>query len=537
MTKRKVLLIVALFALLVMVFALTVSAADNTPVKVKVQTSIGSREINTTVGKLFTVATSGSEYIITGIKSFDNYSLTAIKEIHIPYDASAVRVTTIYSSVEKIIFDDYSKASVESLVGFTNLKDVQVGSSATVTFAASCLPNIVENMNFAGSKSTVTFSASCFTGKTSIKNINFGTNSKYNFGQNCFSNIGIESLELTDGATFTFNGTGAFSSCAKLKNVYLGTGVSNVNNSPFDACDALEMVYVAAATNIADYAFRRGSAEKSVLKVYIHTTAQVTISTNAFTNRSTLGVVVCALSTTATSFSSCKYELHVGIQHAYAPASTTQTCYNSYVTDCPCGQVKNAYYKLYQSGKSMQIIELVAGSNPNVPHNFASVDKISYENGIFQNGVYALKCAVCAQTEGVEKVASPMVNFAGYSVSQGSVAAIVVGVRFDSTSVKMYEQATGEDITFGIVLSSVDAIGRSNPLDANGNVASTKVYKYNMEGLGIYDGTLKLSNLTSGTINREYILAGYIKLGGSVYYIQGKELSSAVNSVKYSQFI
>lgn len=537
MTKRKVLLIAVLFALLVTVFALTVSAADNTPVKVKVQTSIGTRELNTTVGKLFTVITTNNTYTITGIKSFDNYSLTAIKEIHIPYDAASIRVTSSFSSVEKIIVDDYSKVSVTSLAGFVNLKSIQVGSSATVTFENGCLPNLVESLEFSGVTSTLTFGSSCFEGKTSLKNVKFGSGSKYNFGQNCFKNTGIERLEIIDGATATFSAAGAFSNCSKLKYIYLGTGVSHVNNAPFSGCDALEMVYITSAASISDNAFSRGSQEKAQLKVYIHSTAQVTLDSGAFKNRSTLGVVVCVLSTSTTSLSSCKYELHVGIPHAYEPASTTPTCYNSYVTDCPCGKVSNAYYKLYQSGKSMQVVQLIAGSNPGIPHDFSVVDTLNYENGIFQNGVYTMKCKVCAEQEGTDRIANAMVSFAGYSVSEGSVPAMVVGIQFDSTGVEFYEQVNGVDIDFGIVLASKLGVGTSAPLDASGNPISKGVYKYNMSSLGIYDGTLKLYGFNNVTINNEYAFAGYIKIGDKISYIQGKELSDNVSFIKYSQLI
>ena len=54
MIKRKVMLILALVSILALIFAITAFAADNTPVKVKVQTSIGVRDVTTTVGKIFT---------------------------------------------------------------------------------------------------------------------------------------------------------------------------------------------------------------------------------------------------------------------------------------------------------------------------------------------------------------------------------------------------------------------------------------------------------------------------------------------------
>lgn len=538
MTKRKVLLIAVLFALIVMAFAITVSAAENTPVRVKVQTSVGSRELTTTVGKLFTITTvaNSTDYSITGIKSFDNYSVTAIKEIHIPFDATRVTITSAYPSVDKVIFDDYSNVTVSSLTGLTKLTSIQVGASSNITFESGCLPNNVATMDFIGSKSNIKFGTSCFESEASVKTLNFGADSKYSFGQNCFKNTSIENLVLTDGATFTFDGTGAFANCTKLKYAYIGKGVTEIKNSPFDGCEALEMVYINGAISITDNAFR-SSAEKAQLKVYIHTTAQVAIGTSAFAGRSSKGVVVCVLATNITSLSSCKYELHVGIQHAYTPAHSTPTCYTSYVTDCPCGQVKNAYYKLYASNASAREVKIEAGSNPGVPHDFSKVDYMSYDDGIFCSGVVSLKCKICDELEGIDRIAAPLVDFAGYSVTQVGAMGMVVGIRFNSVSIGYYEQSLGKDINFGMVLAAKDGIGSNNPLDANGNAISRSVYKLDMEAAGIFDGTLKLTNFTSATVRKEFVLSGYIKIGSDLYYIQGKELKDKPIAVNYTQIM
>ena len=536
MTKRRVLLIVGLFALLVMLFSVNAMAASDTPVKVKVQTSLGTRDITTTVGEIFTTTSVTGGYKITSIKSFGAYSVDAIRELHIPYDATEVSITTSYSKITSLIIDDYSKATITSITGLVGLKTVKVGTSSTVTFGSNCLGSAVTKLDLSSKKTTVTFSANSFANKTNLKELLLTSNSTYNFGNNCFKGTGIEELRLVDGATVKFTGAGAFYGCTSLRYVYAGDGVADLKNSPFDNCGKLEMVFIKSADIISANCFRAGTsgayAEQCQLKVYAHTTSQIAVDANAFANRNNKGVIFCALATDRTSFNSCKYELHCGITHAYAPATEEKTCYTTYTTDCECGYVRNAYYKLYQNGKAMQIVELIAGPNPDVPHSFTGAYSIKYENGICQSGVVERKCSVCSTREGVEREAPAIVVFAGYSVSEKG-AGMAVGIRYNSVTMGWYEEVTGEQINYGLLVAAKQTLGGNNPLTSTGEAYSKGVYKLDMEKSGLYESTMKLTGLSSATINAEFIMSGYIMIGNEIYYIQGKELLDTPEAVKY----
>lgn len=532
-------LTLAIVAILAMLFAITAFAADNTAVTVKVQTSVGVRDINTTVGKLFSTTPSGSGYVITGVKNnFDGYSASSIRELHIPYDATEVNFTTSNTYIKTIVFDDYSTAKITSLSGLTGLKTVKVKSSATISFGANCIPNSVEELLFEGTGGNIIFSASCFKDKTNLKRVSFKDGCKYSLGANCFQNTGLTDVSLVDGSSFAFSGTGAFYGCKSLKNVYLGNEIKTITNTPFENCGNLEIVYIAGATNIADYTFRTASsgdgAEQCQLKAYIHTPSSVTIGANTFTNRNTYGVIVCALSPSVTSLNSCKYEIHAGIPHAYKEASK-DTCYNTYTTDCPCNQVKNAYYKLYVKGQSEKIVELISGSNPNVPHLFASAAAIDYPNGIDKSGIVQAKCSVCGTLEGFEKNAPAIVEFPGYSISTSGTKSMVVGIRFNSVSIKQYKEVYGVDIEFGIVAASSTRLGSVAPLKADGSAYSNAVMKHDMSSLNMYEGTVKLSNLSATLQRQHFVLSGYIKIGNEINYIQQNGVSRVASTVSYIQ--
>lgn len=538
MTKRKALFTVLLFTFLVVLMSITAFAASygDTNVSVKIKTSTGTRNVTTTVGKVFNYTETNGGYTITGVKKFDAYDLPAIQEIHIPSNATEVNLTSANTYITSVIFDSGCKVKVSSLTGLKVLNKISIASNTTLSFAASCTSTTIQTIDVVGKNNNISFEASAFKDRKSLKNINFGENNKYTFKASCFQNIGASSLSFNDESTFDFSGASAFASCLSLKNLYLGKGTERVINYPFDNCPALDIVYVDGAIEISDNTFRCSSATCKI-KVYVHTTKQVKIGASAFSGRSNYGALICVLEPVGTSFNSCKYELYTGIIHAQTPKFEGDVCYNAFVTDCPCGRITNALCRYYASGQNgYKEITMLSGVNPDVPHNYSGVHFMEYANGIDKAGVVERKCGVCGEKEGITRNAPALVAFAGYSVSESNNKAIVVGIFFDAYTMTQYSTYTGEYIDYGVVLSSKDALNGNNPLKENGAVyAVSVVYKYNMAYQGFYDSSLKLSGIAD--VNKEIIMSGYIKIGGKYYYIDNGGVSEKVTGVTYTQLI
>lgn len=543
MTKRRILLIVAMVSVLMLLFSITAFAA-NEPVSYKVQTENGVLERTTTVGKLFNVVSSGNSRIIKGInEKVDGFPAGKILEVHVPTGITEINIDTENSSVETIVFDQYCNTKVTSLVKFKGLKTISVfGNEATLTFGANCVPNGLESVIVTSPRASLIFSESAFKDVTSLKKLVLvpstvnNSSSSYSFYASSFQNTGLEELILPSGAvTYTFSGSSAFSNCANLKYVYLGEAVSSIKSNMFVNCKALEMVYAEAVTEIADSAFKTSVGENSVLKVYNHSEKRTTVNSKAFEGRSAKGVILCALDLSTTSLSNCKYEIHFGIPHKYTPASDKPICYTSYVTDCPCGKVANVYYKLYQSSNTKgETVKLIAGPNPEIPHSYTSVYMLEYSEGIDKPGVAELKCGVCGTLEGVTRVMAPVVEFPGYSVSEFGDKAMMVCVRYNYDSLKKYEEFKGEELDFGLVMAAYIQLDGNNPLTNEGEAYSNSVYNLKMSSLGLYESTLKL-NLKDTMLDTEFILAAYIKVGDKIVYIQGDGEKGKPESVSYSK--
>jgi len=548
MTKKKVLLFTVMVACLALWLSIAVFAA-NEPVTYKVSTAGGIMERNTTVGVLFNISTSGKNRIINGINStVEGFASNKIVEVHVPYGITEVNITNIENtSVQTIVFDSYCQAKVTSLKGLTGLKTISVaGIEAQLSFGTSCVNNGLEVFSVTAPRATIEFSEKAFGGITTLKRLELGKSldpqkpSSFKFGKNCFQNTAIEELLLDDDyATYTFSGEGAFSNNAKLKQVYLGENATSMGITTFDYCINLEFVYAKGLKAIPDNSFRvMANSDRKVLKLYIHTQGRVTVGTNAFSGRKAKGVVVCALETSATAFTDCKYELHYGVPHLYQPSSEDPTCYTSYVTDCACGRVGNAYYKLYKSSSSaVETVKLVAGPNPEIPHTFTGAYRLEYENGIENVGVVELKCAVCGTLEGKERKAAPVVEFLGYSVAESGDRAMISGVRFNYTTLKQYGEINGAELEYGLVMAAKSAIGENSPITESGEAYSNSVYLLNMSKTGLYESTIKLSNIKDTMVDTELVFSAYIKIGKEIIYFQGNGEAKVPTSVTYSQLI
>ena len=562
MSKKKIVLIVAIFACLFVMFSLTVLAND-ADVFFKILVSDGvTVERSVQAGKIFNITNNDGYRTVTGIKdNVSGFAASKIIEVHIPYGIDEINITdSKNSSITNVIFDDYCNVKVSG-IKITGLKTITIdGLESTVTFGKSCPPFAsFKEFIVTSPKTTVTFEADSFKNCAKLATFDLGRTgdpelpSVFTFKSHSMQNCGIEELRLDDKYTKYYfeyktsetasnkvESEGVFSKCTSLKRVYLGEEITSLGTNAFEYCTNLELVYAAGLKKIGKNTFLVNSgSEKNLLKVYNHANDSVALDATAFTGRSVKGVILCALQTDKTSLSNCTYELHYGVPHLYELASDESSCYISYTTDCPCGRIGNAYYKLYASGKAMTTVKYVNGPNPDpsVSHAFTSAHKMEYPNGLESEGVIMRKCSGCGMLDSAERAAAPVLEFLGYSVFEGKAYAMVVGVRFNYETLMQYEELNGVKLDYGIVMASKDALGDNLPITESGNAYSSGVYMHSMASHGLYEGNVKLSNLKETMLDKEFIMAAYIKIGKDILYIQGEGESKVPTSVTYSQLL
>ena len=416
---------------------------------------------------------------------------------------------------------------------------IKFTSANKYSFFEACFQNTgIKKLEFV-TDTTFTFNKRCFA-DTAIEEITFAKGSKYLFGDECFAGVPITTLDFVDGSSYDFTGMGAFNGCASLEYIHTGMSLTVLNNQPFKNCTGLKMVYMENVTAIQENAFCIEKdfveANDSALKVYVHTKANVTVNGAAFVGRNTAGVLFCAMNPSATSFSSCKYEIQFGNNHAYTPVYDRPTCYNSYKTDCPCGVVTNVYYKSYKTGQAAEVrVSLVEGANPGVDHIFSDAYSMEYANGISSEGTVVLMCGIC-KTKAQEATKAPaIVEFLGYSVREDGQAAILAGTRVNYFSLRQYEAVMGITLEYGMVVANEDELG-SEVFTSEG-VAKEGVFDLNLSQRGLYNCTLKLNLTTEDAKETDFIFCAYVKIGRKTVYLDGVGEVSLPSPVCYYDLV
>ena len=516
----------------------------NLSVSIIVKTSGGEKTVETTLGQVYEITSpTKAEYVVVGIKSFGNYSVESIYGISIPWGITSINLTDANSYVGIITFEDGCSLTVTSLKGLSGLHTINY-NRASVRFSSGCAPSGLKSINSLKAGATITYDASSFKDVPALTEMKMLAGCVYSFGANSFQNTGFTKLSFPDNSVPQFTGQQAFYGCTNLKELYIGKGITQLNNKPFDCCGGLELVVLMDVVSISDYTFCSNSSgvnvEKGVLKFYSHSTLGVNIGGNAFANRNTHGVVAYMASSSRTSFDNCKYELHYGIPHSYTLTKFEPTCTeegaNAYITDCPCGDNKSAIYKFYKKGVSdYVIVEMITEKIPMVPHVYENVGKLEYPNGFDKAGIMARKCTMCHGLEENDTDVFPMVEFTGYSVSITGSFGITAGFRLDSNLIKQYEECNNTKVEFGMVMASKKVLDGTVPLKPNGDVTSSKVFKLDMSATGQYDSCIKLTNMQTSMLNTELVISGFMKCGGEIVYLQGNGNAQKPNTVTFNK--
>ena len=553
MSKKKLLLMLAIVSCLMLLFTITSFAAAGDEIYAYYDYN-GAGNVSlpgvALLRQVYIVGDRNGVLTIEGIrdKLLGDTPVAAkkINTIYIPQGVNNINIQdSTNSGVKTVVFDFRCDVRVDSL-DIQGLEEIIIsGEAAKVTFAKECSATTLKKIKITSSRATVVFEEDAFSNRALLDTLEISKCtdlqivSSYTFGKNSFRNTAIKELRLDDDrATYTFNGQGAFSNCTKLETVYLGKTVTDVGASAFEGCNALKLAYSDALTSVGDKAFAisSGSVDRFLLKVYIHTNELVKISANAFANRNTNGVVVCVLETDVEKFDNCDYELHFGIPHKYTQAESVSNCYVSYVTDCPCQRVGNAYYKFFEKGKKMVPVMMVSGpvEGEDVLHTFSTAHKLEYPNGIENDGVIIRQCAACGLIDKNEKKADPVLVFLGYSASETGTKTLVAGVRFNYESLKLYEAINDEKLDYGFVLAGEEKLAGANPFKEDGTLVSGAV-KMSMVQEGYYESVMKISGFSTN-VDKKIVFAVYVKIGKEIMYFQGDGATQKPVGVSYSQF-
>ena len=256
----------------------------NDEITVVVNTGDGEKEVNVKANAVFQVLkdAQGNKYTITAVKAFDSYEADQIVAIYIPAGISEVKIlsSNSNSSIKKITFGAELDATVTSLVGLQSLENIVIENVKKLVFEGECAAKTIKSIKSDFPGATVEYKDSAFIGQTNLTELKLSKGSMYSFGAKSFGDTGVTSLEFVDGCIVSFTGKQAFYN-SKLEYLYVGKGIIDLPNSPFDCCYYLQKVILMDVTNISEYAFRSMNKGQNPCVVYHHAET-LTLNVNSF---------------------------------------------------------------------------------------------------------------------------------------------------------------------------------------------------------------------------------------------------------------
>ena len=525
----------------------------NDTVDIVVKTDAGEKSVSVKIKDVYILDANHS---VLGVKDFGEYKATDIVGIYIPLGLGKVNITTSNSnaSVKKITFGTGLIAEVASLKGLTGLENIVIENVSELIFAKSCAPNTIKSIksNISGAK--VEFGETAFAENANLTELILSTNSNYTFYKQSFKNTGIKSLELPDGSSVTFKGEQAFYG-TKIEYLYVGKGITKIENKPFDNVYYLKKVVLMDVTSLSDndFSYMCKNDSASIPVVYHHAKS---LSMGGNTFKQCNGIIFYTQAEITTGFSGCtaktvggvsypSYTIHYGITHSYDRIEKDATCtadgsVKYVVSDCPCQVSAGASHKVFKSvytnNSTYTIEDYTDKVKEMLPHDLTSLGAIKYTNGFTRKGFYTYECSMCHGSIDEDTASCPPLLICyGYSVSENNgLGSISVKYVVNEEALKQYENANGITVEYGTVVASKKALNGESPLDNSGN-AKAGVYKVKTSTNGYTTNTIKLTNIGDANKKVSYVMSLYIKEGNSVLYVQDTETVKNPSGVSYKE--
>ena len=319
------------------------------------------KQLNTSTGEYeVKYGTNGGFSMHLNVKNFTKANATSLKTIKTGNATSIIggEILGRFPALEEIIFGE-------------KLKDIGWGAFIN--------NKKLTNVDFSACTNLTTFGFSVF--------------------QNCTS---LETVVLPN--TLTNISTNVFNGCTSLKSVVLSTSLSALDASTFAGCTSLETVSFVGTPS-------------EDLK-----TAAAAAAPNA----------------TITTMTACE---------AYGHSNMTS------VNDC-----------VEQCGACEAIVQK---ATPN--HNNTSA--IEYPNGYGSKGMLTYSCTNYGCTHKTTEELPALFTCLGYSAPEDGRGGIAIGFTVNNVAIAEYEEATGKTLKYGVFAVLKDRLGENDIFDENGNVA------------------------------------------------------------------
>lgn len=326
-----------------------------------------------------------------------------------------------------------------------------------------------------------------------LEEIIFGEKLK-NIGWGSFTNNKkLTNIDFSACTNFTTFGFGVFQNCTSLETVVLPNTLTNISTSVFNGCTSLKSVVLSTSLTALDASTFAGCTSLETVS-FVGTPSEALKTAAA----------AAAPNAAITSMTACE---------AYGHSNTTS------VNDCVerCGVCE----------------AIVQKATPN--HNNTSA--IEYPNGYGSKGMLTYSCTNYGCTHKTTEELPALFTCLGYSYTEAPIGgsySMSQFFRVNDDAVEAYKAYTGKGFEFGIVASSV-----ANPFAQENYdelVAAGKIVTESARIAHDYFG-VRISGITEGYTDTAVVFCAYVKDGDNVYYLDNEQTVTEITGKSYNQVI
>ena len=251
-------------------------------------------------------------------------------------------------------------------------------------------------------------------------------------GYNAFEkNKKLTKIDFSGCENFTTFGWQAFKSCTALETVTLPNTLTNINVNVFDGCTSLKSVVLSTSlTTVAASTFAGCTSLETIS--FVGTPSEALIAAAA----------AAAPNAKITTMTACE---------AYGHSNMTS------INDC-----------VEQCGVCEAIVEKEA---PN--HNKTSV--IEYTDGYASKGMLTYSCTNEGCTHKTTEELPALFTCLGYSAAENGDGGIAVGYTVNKTAINTYREIANVSLNYGVFAISQEKLGAGDVFDENGSLAANAI--------------------------------------------------------------
>ncbi len=493
-------------------------------------------------------------YEITGLKDFGEYSVDNITSVSIPIGVKTLNFNQNNDTLTKIDILDGANVTINSFSKFTAVTEINIGAS-TVIFKTGCSNNSIKSIYSNKEGAYVSYETKVFSGKLSLENVTFSTNSDYILAGEAFGDCtSIKEIILPDYSRPQFTGSAFWQN--NIEYIYVGRGIKSLNNDPFNRNYKLKKAILMEVNSFPNgwtfcYSFdwaNDNDPTTGPAEIYIHSDT-LSLANDAFYQSHGITVYTNAPITSGNAFSGCQsktvdgvtypaYTIVYGIGHKLVEAtseaeSCTEMGLKGYKGDCPCGEfVKGSVtVKVFTGQKTnSNTYEEITYTTEEIPgkgHTEGTILSIAYNNGYMSKGTKTCICADCSnEYVEAEPTAEALFEFLGYSMPENGDLSITIGFIANNNAIAKYEELTKVRFEYGVVAAIASKLDGKAPLDES--LVNVPVVKATIDNkYPTFD--FIISGFNAEQLDLEVVMAAYVIDGDSLVYLQDTQTDLPVS--------